>query len=109
MPPGSLPPPLLVFRSYAIEPPHSSRATDDDRALALSALAWIVKDERRAERFLGLTGLTPTDLRSRADSLEVGAATIRYLAGHEPELLACAQAIDVSAPALVAAGERLEA
>lgn len=72
-------------------------------------MTWIVQDERRAERFLGLTGLTPADLRARADSVEVGAATMRYLLGHEPELVACAQEIEVGAPALAAAGERLGA
>ena len=31
----------------------------DADTLALSALAWILSDEARAQRLLGMTGLTP--------------------------------------------------
>ena len=46
-------------------PPPSA---DDDMALALTALAWILSDEARAERFLALTGLTPVALRGALES-----------------------------------------
>ena len=35
---------------------------EDDAALALHALGWIVSDEPRAERLLAMTGLDPDDL-----------------------------------------------
>ena len=37
---------------------------DGDAALALQALGWILSDEPRAERLLGLTGLAPDELRA---------------------------------------------
>ena len=37
---------------------------DDDAALALQALGWIVSEEPRAERLLALTGLAPAELRA---------------------------------------------
>ena len=40
---------------------------DGDEALALHALGWILADEPRAERLLGMTGLDPATLRSSLD------------------------------------------
>ena len=37
---------------------------DGDAALALHALGWILADEPRAERLLGMTGLSPEGLRA---------------------------------------------
>ena len=39
-------------------------APADPEALALDALAWIMEDDKRAVRFLDLTGLTPDGLRA---------------------------------------------
>ena len=81
---------------------------DDAEALALSALGWTLSDPARAERLLALTGLTPDDLRSRLGNASVLAAILGYLEAHEPHLLACADALDVSPERLVAARGRLE-
>jgi len=78
-------------------------------ARALSALTWVVSDENRAERLLALTGLTPDDLRARLDSPEVLAAVLTFLEAHEPDLIACADALGCSAADLVAARQELEA
>ena len=37
---------------------------EDDAALALHALGWILSDDPRAERLLGMTGLDPDSLRA---------------------------------------------
>ena len=81
---------------------------DDAEALALSALGWILSDGARAERLLALTGLTPHDLRSRLSDPAVLAAILGFLEAHEPDLVACADALDIAPARLVAARERLE-
>ena len=81
---------------------------DDAEALALSALGWILSDGARAERLLALTGLTPHDLRSRLHDAAVLAAILGFLEAHEPDLVACAEALDTTPARLVTARERLE-
>lgn len=77
--------------------------------LALRALGWTLGDDRRAERLLSLTGLSPDDLRAHADEPATLAALLGFLASHEPDLIACATAIDATPEALVAAQRELEA
>ncbi len=84
--------------------------TNDAEALALSAMAATLSDERRARRFLDLTGLDANELRARAlagDRSLLG-ATIVFLESHEPDLLAVAEAIGSTPAMLVAARELLE-
>ncbi len=76
--------------------------------LALSALGWTLADQQRAERLLALTGLTPADLRSRLGDPALLAETLRFLEGHEPDLIACADALDTTPERLVAARRSLE-
>lgn len=80
----------------------------DPAALALSALAWTLADQNRAERLLALTGLTPAGLRARAGESAMLAAVLGFLEGHEPDLVACAEALEVPPAALVAARGELE-
>jgi hypothetical protein len=82
---------------------------DDDAVLALSALAWTLGEPARAARLLALTGLDPSDLRDRAGEPAVLAATIGFLAGYEPDLLACAEALAVEPSRLMAAQQGLQA
>ncbi len=81
----------------------------DSQALALRALGWTLSDPARAERLLALTGLTPDDLRSRIGDPTLLAAILRFLEAHEPDLTACAEALDVAPAQLVEARRRLEA
>lgn len=89
------------------------RIHDTDRAdpegLALSALGWTLADEARAQRLLALTGLTPDDLRGRLGESALLAAVLRFLEAHEPDLVACAEALGVPPAELVEARRRLEA
>jgi hypothetical protein len=80
----------------------------DPEALALSALAWTLADEARAQRLLALTGLSGADLRERLDEASVLAAVLGFLEAHEPDLLACAEALGVEPGALAEAHRRLE-
>lgn len=76
--------------------------------LALGALAWALSDATRAHRLLDLTGLSPHDLRARADNADVLAAVLAFLEAHEPDLIACADATGTTPAALVAARHALE-
>ena len=81
---------------------------DDDAALALHALGWILSDEPRAERLLGMTGLEPDTLRASLDQRATLAAILSFLTAYEADLLACAEALDIKPEAIAAAAARLE-
>jgi hypothetical protein len=81
---------------------------DNTEALALSALGWALSDDARAQRLLALTGLAPGDLRSRLDEPALLAACLRFLEAHEPDLVACAEALNVEPARLVDARRALE-
>lgn len=66
-------------------------------------LGWILSDSRRAERLLALTGLSPTELRAGLGEASTLRALLDFLLDHEPDLLACAEALDVSPKRIVAA------
>ena len=83
-------------------------APTDARALGLLALATAISDERRARRFLDLTGIGTDELRARAGEPALLAALIRFLEAHEPDLLAVAEGLDVNPEALVSARRQLE-
>jgi hypothetical protein len=80
----------------------------DATTLGLAALAATLSDERRAQRFLALTGIGPAELRDRATDRLLLAALIRFLEAHEPDLVAVADALGVSPPFLVQARAKLE-
>ena len=81
---------------------------DKAAAIALSALGWTLADDDRAQRLLALTGLSPDDLRSRVGEPALLAATLRFLEAHEPDLIACAEALNVEPVELIEAQRALE-
>lgn len=80
----------------------------DPQALALGALGWLLQSESRAERLLALTGLTPDALRAGLGNPAVLGAVLDFLAAHEPDLVAAAEALGVSPQTLALAAERLQ-
>ena len=82
--------------------------TNDPEALALGALGWTLAEEARAQRLLALTGLTPEELRGRLGERDLLAAVLAFLEAHEPDLLACAEALGVAPGTLVTARRELE-
>ena len=82
--------------------------TNDEEALALGALGWTLSDDGRAQRLVALTGLTPSGMRESLGDRAFLAAVLRFLEGHEPDLVACAGELGVSPTALVMAREALE-
>lgn len=83
--------------------------TNEDAAtLGLRALAWVVGDTTRAERFLALTGIDPAELRARAADPGFLAQVLTHLESYEPDLIACADALAVAPTDVVTARARLE-
>lgn len=80
----------------------------EGHTIALMVIGWIVADARRAERFLTLTGLDPDQLRLRIGENEVQRAGLEFLLGHEPDLLACADAIGERPATIAAALDRID-
>ncbi|CAN5436261.1 hypothetical protein BH09PSE4_BH09PSE4_20310 [soil metagenome] len=87
----------------------SAETNADPAELGLHALVWILTEPSRAERLLSLTGLDPVELRARAGEPAVLAAAIGFLESYEPDLIACADALEVKPAALVAARAALDA
>ena len=81
----------------------------DAETLALRALAWIVANPALGPRLLALTGLDVLTLRTRAADPTVLGASLAFLEGHEPSLIAAAEALDVRPQELVAARAALGA
>ncbi|ABD27542.1 conserved hypothetical protein [Novosphingobium aromaticivorans DSM 12444] len=67
----------------------------------------MLSDTDRAERFLGLTGLTPDELRAGLGDPAVLGAVIDFLANHEADLVNAAFALDIAPEAIVAARKDL--
>lgn len=86
--------------------------TNDDRSgdetLALRALVWTLADPNRAMRLLDTTGLNPRDLREGASAPATLVALLTFLEAHEPDLVACADELEVAPATLVRARERIE-
>jgi hypothetical protein len=67
----------------------------------------VLSDEARAERLLTLTGLTPDALRDGLGDPGVLGAVLEFLTGHEPDLIAAAEALGVEPAALAEAARSL--
>ena len=81
---------------------------NDPYALALAALAATVSDERRAQRFLALTGIETDELRRRAAEPALLASLIGFLEAHEPDLVAVCNEVGIKPEALVQARREIE-
>ena len=98
----------MAIRDTTGSPRHDA-AADPAEMWALQALAWILMDDQRAERFVALTGISPLDLRARAGDPAVLDAVLGFLEGHEPDLFDCAKFLGIAPIELVAARARLGA
>jgi len=81
---------------------------NDPVALALGALAATLSEERRAQRFIDLTGIGTDELRARAGEPDLLAALLRFLEAHEPDLFAVAETLGCKPEDLVEARRKLE-
>jgi hypothetical protein len=86
--------------------PHQT--PNDPLVLALAALAATLGCERRAQRFIDLTGIGTDELRARAAEPALLSALLRFLEGHEPDLVSVSAELGVKPEALVEARRELE-
>jgi len=77
-------------------------------ALALAALVATLSDDRRAQRFLDLTGIGTDELRSRIDDAAMLSALLGFLEAHEPDLVSVAGELGCKPEDLVQARRQLE-
>ncbi|HEX8936810.1 MAG TPA: DUF3572 family protein [Sphingomicrobium sp.] len=84
------------------------RNQNDPVALALAALAATLGCERRAQRFIDLTGIGTDDLKARAAQPALLASLLGFLEAHEPDLLSVSAELGVSPEELVEARRELE-
>ena len=85
----------------------SEDSIKDPAGTSLRALAWVLSDTPRAERFLALTGLTPDALRASADRPATHRAVLDFLCAHEPDLIAAAEALGLAPAELAAMRDRV--
>lgn len=71
--------------------------------MALNALVWVLREPDRADRFLALTGLEGDDIRGRITDPALLDAVLAFLEAHEPDLVACARALEVQPSILASA------
>jgi hypothetical protein len=86
--------------------PHQT--PNDPLVLALAALAATLGCERRAQRFIDLTGIGTDELRTRVAEPALLAALLRFLEAHEPDLVSVAAELGVKPEDLVRARRGLE-
>ena len=67
----------------------------------------MLADDDRANRFLGLTGLTPDQLRAGIGTREVQLAVLDFLCAHEPDLVAAADSLGLEPAVIASAREAL--
>ena len=67
----------------------------------------MLADDKRANRFLGLTGLTPDQLRAGIGTREVQLAVLDFLCAHEPDLVAAADSLGLEPAVIASAREAL--
>jgi len=77
-------------------------------ALALAALVATLSDDRRAQRFLDLTGIGTDELRSRIDDAAMLSALLGFLEALEPDLVSVAEELGCKPEDLVQARRQLE-
>jgi hypothetical protein len=81
---------------------------NDPLNVALAALAATLGQQRRAQRFLDLTGIGTDELRRRAGEPMLLAALLRFLEAHEPDLVSVSAELGVKPEELVEARQQLE-
>jgi hypothetical protein len=81
--------------------------SEADETVALRLIGWVVADSARADRMLSLTGLDPDALRTALGDPATLGALMDFVINHEPDLVACAQALDLAPAALVAVRGRI--
>lgn len=80
---------------------------ENSEILALQALGFILEDNALRDRFLALTGLIGAELRNHIADDGFLLNVMDFLASNEPDLIACAEALNENPEALLAAWHAL--
>lgn len=80
---------------------------ENAEALALQALGFILAEDALRDRFLALTGLVGAELRDRISDEGFLLSVLDFLVSHEPDLLACADALNTDPEILLTAWHTL--
>ena len=75
----------------------------DPESLSIAALVWIASDAAMLRRFLDLTGIEASDIRTAAAEPGFLAGVLKFIAAHEPTLNAFAEAENVHPSAIMKA------
>jgi len=86
-----------------VQKPDRKPGRPDGETLALQALAFLLADDDRLTRFLGLTGIEPAALRSIATDKAGLGAVLDYLLNWEPLLLEFAASVELAPEAVLRA------
>lgn len=70
--------------------------SNDAMRIAIDALTWTLQDPQRADRLLALTGLTPETLRAQLNDRQTMAGVLAFVTAHEPDLIECARALEIT-------------
>lgn len=77
------------------------------QALALQCVVFILGEDALRDRFLALSGLDGADIKSRVQDTEFLASILEFLISFEPDLIACADALEEKPETLVTAWRAL--
>ncbi len=80
---------------------------DEAENVAISALAWMAQDEDIIGGFMGVTGASPEDLRSRASDPDFLGFVLDYLLSDDAMIMAFSDATGISANAPLIARDTL--
>ncbi len=73
------------------------------QAIAISALSFIASDEKLLPRFLSLSGIDASQVRSAASEPGFLAGVLQFVAAHEPTLMAFSAETQIAPAAVMAA------
>lgn len=88
--------------------PRNSHISDSDaQVIALKALAFLVSDSDRIDRFVSVTGIAPESIRARAAEVGFLGAVLEHFRSDQPLLLTFAESAGIDPETIDAAGIRL--
>lgn len=71
--------------------------------IAIRALEFVMEDETLCERFMAITGLTPTEIHENVADGGLHLGALEFLLQHEPDAAAFCEAAELPAGAALAA------
>ncbi len=97
-----------MWQPIAKRPKQKALDQDEAEAIGLQALGFLAADDNRIAKFLGLTGIQPSDLVEQAQSSQMLLAVLEHISGDESLLLVFASEIGVAPEVVAEAMRRLE-